>query len=107
MNELLTREVEETPVAERRPGLIRRAIENVWAKVLVLQMVGLTVLSRVSFAGAQEDPLTGTGGAIETVQDQIVGYAAPIGLALVAVGLAYVAVKLIPRVIRMIAARLG
>ena len=78
------------------------------SKLLVASVMGASVLGMAGVAGAQEtDPLTGTGGAIETVQDKVTGYAVPIGAALVAVGLAYVAVKLIPRVIRMISARLG
>lgn len=76
-------------------------------KALLAAVIGSTVLGMAGTAGAQTDPLTGTGGAIETVQDQVVGYAAPIGLALVAVGVAYIAVKLIPKVIRMVGNRLG
>lgn len=77
-------------------------------RVLVAAAVMGTILGQAGLAFAQDtDPLTMEGGAIDTVQTQIVGYAAPIGAALVAVGLAFVAVKLIPRVIRMISARLG
>lgn len=84
-------------------------LENFRNKALLASVVGLSVLGMAGVAGATApaDPLSGTGGAIETVQDKIVGYAVPIGAALVAVGLAYVAVKLIPRVIRMVSARLG
>lgn len=77
-------------------------------KLMVASVVGLSVLGLAGVAGAQStDPLTGTGGAVQTVQNQIVGYAAPIGAALVAVGLAFVAVRLIPRVIKWVGARLG
>lgn len=77
-------------------------------KLMLAAVTGMSILGMAGVAGAQTaDPLTGEEGAITTVQSQIVGYAAPIGLALVAVGLAFVAVKLIPRVIRMISARLG
>ena len=83
-------------------------LENLRNKALMASVVGLSVLGMAGVAGAAPvDPLSGSGGAIETVQDKIVGYAAPIAAALVAVGLAYVAVKLIPRVIRMVSARLG
>ena len=83
-------------------------LENLRNKALLASVVGLSVLGMAGVAGAAPvDPLSGSGGAIETVQDKIVGYAAPIAAALVAVGLAYVAVKLIPRVIRMVSARLG
>lgn len=83
-------------------------INSVRNKLLLAAVIGSSVLGMAGVAGAQTtDPLTGTGGAIETVQDQVVGYAAPIGLALVAVGLAYIAVKLIPKVIRMVGNRIG
>ncbi len=84
-------------------------LQNARNKMLLASVIGATVLGLAGTAGASApaDPLSGSGGAIETVQDQIVGYAVPIGAALVAVGLAYVAVKLIPRVIRMVSARLG
>ncbi len=83
-------------------------LENLRNKALMASVVGLSVLGMAGVAGATPaDPLSGSGGAIETVQSKIVGYAAPIAAALVAVGLAYVAVKLIPRVIRMVSARLG
>lgn len=83
-------------------------LESVRNKVMLAAVIGMTVLSSASLASAQAtDPLTGEDGAISTIQTQIVGYAVPIGAALVAVGLAYVAVKLIPRVMRMISARLG
>lgn len=74
-------------------------------KALVATVIGLTSLGMAGVASAAPaDPLE---EAITDVQGQIVGYAAPIAVALVAVGLAFVAVKLIPRVIRMISARLG
>lgn len=76
-------------------------------KLYAALAVGLSVLSIAGVASAQTDPLTGTGGAIDTVSDQVVGYAGPIGVALVAVGVAFIAVKLIPRVIRMVGNRLG
>lgn len=70
-----------------------------------LSVAGATAMVLVGTAGAAEtDPLE---DAIADVQAQVVGYAVPIGAALVAIGLAFVAVKLIPRVIRMVSARLG
>lgn len=74
-------------------------------KFLAAVAVATTLVMTAAVAGAAPaDPLE---GAIDTTQDQIIGYAAPIGAALVAVGLAYVAVKLIPKVIKMVGARLG
>lgn len=47
---------------------------------------------------SRRSPSPGPAERIEqTVQDKIVGYAAPTAAALVAVGLAYVVVKCIPR----------
>ena len=73
-------------------------------KIMVAGVTGLSVLAMAGMAGA--DPLTDENGAIDTVQAQLVGYAAPIAAALVAVGLAFVGVKLIPRVIRWIGSRI-
>jgi len=73
-------------------------------KIMVAGVTGLSVLAMAGMAGA--DVLTDENGAIDTVQAQLVGYAAPIAAALVAVGLAFVGVRLIPRVIRWIGSRI-
>lgn len=74
-------------------------------KLLLAAVVGSSVLGMAGVAGAAPvDPLE---GAIDTAQDQIIGYAAPIAAALVAIGLAFVGVRLIPRVIRWVSGRLG
>lgn len=67
-----------------------------------LMVAGATAMVLAGVASA--DTLT---DAVDDVQTQVVGYAAPIAAALVAVGLAFVAVKLIPRVIKWVGSRLG
>lgn len=84
-------------------------IETARNKVLLASVILASSLGMAGIAGASTppDPLTGTGGAIETVQDKVVGYAAPVAASIVVVFVAWVVVKLIPRVLRMISSRLG
>jgi hypothetical protein len=69
-------------------------------------LAGFAVLGSIlAYASAASaDVLT---DSLTTVQTQVVGYATPIAATVVAVALAFVAVRLIPRVIRMVSARLG
>lgn len=74
-------------------------------KLFLAAVVGSSILGMAGVAGATPtDPLE---DAIDTAQDQIIGYAAPIAAALVAIGLAFVGVRLIPKVIRWVSGRLG
>lgn len=82
-------------------------LSNARNRLMVASAVAMTILGSAGVASAQEGDPDQLETAITTVQNQIVGYAVPIGAALVAVGLAFVAVKLIPRVIRMVSSRLG
>jgi len=68
----------------------------------------VTALSMVGVASAQEapDPLTGAGGAIETVQTKLVGYAGPVVAAVVAIGLAWLVVRIAPKVIKFIGSKI-
>jgi hypothetical protein len=71
-------------------------------KFLAALAVGGAILAYASAAGA--DVLT---DSLDTVETQVVGYATPIAATVVAVALAFVAVRLIPRVIKMVSSRLG
>lgn len=83
-------------------------VETLKSKALLASVILASSLGMAGIAGATPpDPLTGTGGAIETVQEKVVGYAAPVAAAIVVVFVAWVVVKLIPRVLRMISSRLG
>lgn len=90
---------------KRAFGSLRGAGAQAYA-VMGVMLGGL--LFAPAFAGAaplQADP-DPVLDSIDTVQDKVLSYVGPIVLAIVAIGLAAVAFKLVPRVISMISARL-
>lgn len=83
-------------------------MENLRTKLFVAAVTFGTIAGFAGVAGAATpDPITGAGGAIEQIQDKLVGYVGPVVLALVAVGVAWVAVKVAPRIMRIVSSRLG
>ena len=83
-------------------------LQNARNKLLLAGVTAMTILGYAGVASAQTtDPLLGEDGAISTVQDKLISYAGPVALALVAVGLAWVGVRLVPRILRFISSRLG
>lgn len=82
-------------------------LQNARNKLMLAGVTAMTILGYAGVASAQTDPLLGEDGAISTVQDKLISYAGPVALALVAVGLAWVGVRLVPRILRFISSRLG
>lgn len=80
-------------------------MKNTLSRASVVVAVVLSGFMYAAAAGAQTvDPLT---TAVSTAQSQLLGYATLMGAAILAVALAFVAVRLIPRAVRMIASRFG
>lgn len=83
-------------------------MENLRTKLFVAAATFGAIAGFAGVAGAATpDPITGTGGAIESIQTKLIGYAGPVVVALVAIGLAWVAVKIAPRIMRIVSSRLG
>jgi hypothetical protein len=93
-------------LSEVRSSTLRKGVRNM-RDTFLKGFAGLSAMlaTMAVVAGvASADVLT---DAVDSVESQVIGYAAPIGAAIVAVGLAFVAVKLIPRVIKWVSNRLG